>query len=77
MELEALKSIVESLLFVAEGPLTLQRLAEVIDGAEKKEHPGCAGASSSRAATSTGAACAWSKSPVASSFVRQKKTPTG
>jgi segregation and condensation protein B len=37
MEIEALKSVVESLLFVAEGPLTLQRLAEVIDGAEKKE----------------------------------------
>jgi segregation and condensation protein B len=37
MEAEALKSIVESLLFVAEGPLTLQRLAEVIDGAGKKE----------------------------------------
>ena len=37
METEALKSIVESLLFVAEGPLTLQRLTEVIDGADKKE----------------------------------------
>jgi segregation and condensation protein B len=37
MEIEALKSIVESLLFVAEGPLTPQRLAEVIDGADKKE----------------------------------------
>jgi segregation and condensation protein B len=37
MEIEALKSIIESLLFVAEGPLTLQRLAEVIDSAEKKE----------------------------------------
>jgi segregation and condensation protein B len=37
MEIEALKSIVESLLFVAEGPLTLQRLAEVIDAADKKE----------------------------------------
>jgi segregation and condensation protein B len=37
METEALKSIVESLLFVAEGPLALQRLAEVIDGAGKKE----------------------------------------
>ena len=37
MEIEALKSIVESLLFVAEGPLTPQRLAEVVDGADKKE----------------------------------------
>jgi segregation and condensation protein B len=37
MEIEILKSIIESLLFVAEGPLTLQRLAEVIDGAGKKE----------------------------------------
>jgi segregation and condensation protein B len=36
MEIEELKSIIESLLFVAEGPLTLQRLAEVIDGADKK-----------------------------------------
>jgi segregation and condensation protein B len=37
MEGEILKSIVESLLFVAEGPLTLQRLAEVIEGADKSE----------------------------------------
>lgn len=37
MEGETLKSIVESLLFVAEGPLTLQRLAEVIEGADKSE----------------------------------------
>jgi segregation and condensation protein B len=37
MEPDALTSIVESLLFVAEGPVTLQRLAEVIDGVERKE----------------------------------------
>jgi len=37
MERETLKSIAESLLFVAEGPLTLQRLAEVIEGADKSE----------------------------------------
>jgi segregation and condensation protein B len=37
MKGEALKSIVESLLFVADGPLTLQRLAEVIHDAEKSE----------------------------------------
>ena len=37
MEGESLKSIVESLLFVAEGPLTLQRLAEVIEGADRSE----------------------------------------
>lgn len=37
MEGETLKSIVESLLFVAEGPLTLQRLGEVIEGADKSE----------------------------------------
>jgi len=37
MEDDTLKSIVESLLFVAEGPLTLQRLVEVIDGADKSE----------------------------------------
>jgi segregation and condensation protein B len=36
MEIEDLKSIVESLLFVAEGPLTLQRLTEVIGDADKK-----------------------------------------
>ena len=35
MDGDALKSLVESLLFVAEGPLTVQRLGEVIDGAEK------------------------------------------
>jgi segregation and condensation protein B len=37
MEGDTLKSIVESLLFVAEEPLTLHRLAEVIDGADKNE----------------------------------------
>jgi segregation and condensation protein B len=37
MEGETLKSIVESLLFVAEGPLILQRLVEVIEGADKGE----------------------------------------
>jgi segregation and condensation protein B len=37
MEGDALKSVVESLLFVAEAPLTLQRLAEFIDGATKTE----------------------------------------
>ena len=35
MEREEVKSIVESLLFVADGPLTLQRFAEVLDGVEK------------------------------------------
>jgi segregation and condensation protein B len=35
MEREEIKSIVESLLFVADGPLTLQRFAEVLDGVEK------------------------------------------
>jgi segregation and condensation protein B len=37
MEREDVKSILESLLFVADGPLTLQRLTEVIDGAGKDE----------------------------------------
>ena len=37
MEREEVKSIVESLLFVADGPLTIQRLTEVIDGVEKNE----------------------------------------
>ncbi|MPZ76055.1 MAG: SMC-Scp complex subunit ScpB [Deltaproteobacteria bacterium] len=37
MEREDVKSIVESLLFVADGPLTVQRLSEVIDGVEKNE----------------------------------------
>jgi segregation and condensation protein B len=37
MDADALKSIVESLLFVAEEPVPLQRLAEVIDGANKSE----------------------------------------
>ena len=35
MEREDLKSIVESLLFVADGPLTLHRLCEVIEDADK------------------------------------------
>jgi segregation and condensation protein B len=37
MEREDVKSIVESLLFVADGPLTVQRLSEVIDGAGRDE----------------------------------------
>ncbi|MDH3443255.1 MAG: SMC-Scp complex subunit ScpB, partial [Deltaproteobacteria bacterium] len=37
MEGESLRSIIESLLFVAEGPITLQRLAEVVDGADRRE----------------------------------------
>jgi len=37
MEREDVKSVVESLLFVADGPLTVQRLSEVIDGAGKDE----------------------------------------
>jgi segregation and condensation protein B len=37
MEREDVKSILESLLFVADGPLTLQRLTEVIEGAGKDE----------------------------------------
>ncbi len=37
MEREDLKSIVESLLFVADGPVTLQRLQEVLEGASKED----------------------------------------
>lgn len=37
MEREDVKSIVESLLFVADGPLTVQRLSEVIDGTGRDE----------------------------------------
>jgi segregation and condensation protein B len=37
MEREEIKSIVESLLFVADGPLTLQRFGEVLEGVEKEE----------------------------------------
>jgi segregation and condensation protein B len=37
MEREDVKSILESLLFVADGPLTVQRLTEVIDGAGKED----------------------------------------
>lgn len=37
MEREELKSIVESLLFVADGPVTIQRLGEVLDGASRDE----------------------------------------
>ncbi|HEU4637277.1 MAG TPA: SMC-Scp complex subunit ScpB, partial [Candidatus Binatia bacterium] len=37
MEREDMKSILESLLFVADGPLTVQRLTEVIDGAGKDD----------------------------------------
>jgi len=37
MEREDVRSIVESLLFVADGPLTLQRIQEVIEGTSKEE----------------------------------------
>jgi segregation and condensation protein B len=37
MEREDIKSIIESLLFVADGPLTIQRLAEVLEGVEKED----------------------------------------
>ena len=37
MEREDIRSIVESLLFVADGPLTIQRLGEVLEGAEKED----------------------------------------
>ncbi|HWO42110.1 MAG TPA: SMC-Scp complex subunit ScpB [Candidatus Eisenbacteria bacterium] len=37
MEREELKSILESLLFVADGPLTLQRISDVVDGVERSE----------------------------------------
>jgi segregation and condensation protein B len=37
MEHDQLKSILESLLFASDMPLTVMRLAEVIDGAERKE----------------------------------------
>jgi len=36
MEREEVKSIVESLLFVADGPQTLQRFAEVLEGVDKE-----------------------------------------
>lgn len=36
MEREELKSIVESLLFVADGPQSLQRLGEVLDGVDRQ-----------------------------------------
>ena len=37
MEREEVKSIIESLLFVADGPLTLQRIQEVIEGSNREE----------------------------------------
>jgi len=37
MEREEVKSIIESLLFVADGPLTLQRIQEVIEGSNRDE----------------------------------------
>lgn len=37
MEREDVKSVLESLLFVAEGPLTLARCAEVLEGVSKDE----------------------------------------
>jgi segregation and condensation protein B len=36
MEREEVKSILESLLFVADGPLTVQRFAEILDGVDKE-----------------------------------------
>ncbi|HSE88025.1 MAG TPA: SMC-Scp complex subunit ScpB [Candidatus Binatia bacterium] len=37
MEREDIKSILESLLFVADGPLTIQRMADVLEGVEKED----------------------------------------
>jgi segregation and condensation protein B len=37
MEREDIKSIIESLLFVADVPLTIQRLGEVLEGVEKED----------------------------------------
>lgn len=37
MEREEMKSILESLLFIADGPLSLQRIAEVLEGVDKAE----------------------------------------
>ena len=37
MEREDIRSIIESLLFVADSPLTIQRLGEVLEGAEKED----------------------------------------
>lgn len=39
MEREELKSIIESLLFVADGPQTLQRLGEIFDRADREMIP--------------------------------------
>jgi segregation and condensation protein B len=40
MEREELKSIVESILFVADGPQTLQRIGEILDRADRETLPG-------------------------------------
>ena len=37
MERDHLKSVLESLLFTSEGPLTLRRLSEVLEGVERNE----------------------------------------
>jgi len=37
MERDELRSIIESLLFVSQGPLTIQRLGEVMEGVEKDD----------------------------------------
>ena len=37
MEREDIRSVVESLLFVADSPLTIQRLGEVLEGVEKED----------------------------------------
>ena len=37
MEHDRLRSVLESLLFVAEGPLTVHRMSDVLEGVDKKE----------------------------------------
>ena len=37
MEAKEIRSVVESLLFVADGPLTIQKLTEVLEGVDKKD----------------------------------------
>ena len=77
MEREELKSIVESLLFVADGPQTLQRLGEVIDSADKEELQGVLSELQAEHGKQNGAACAWSKWPGGINSGRRRPMPIG
>ena len=76
MEREDIKSIIESLLFVADGPLTIQRLGEVLEGVEQKDSAGDLDELQAEM-ESAGAGFGWSRWPAVTSCERRKSMRIG